>query len=241
MKEAIGSVNKIKSLLTSLRKRLKPPAPPEGLEPLEVLTLSILRRNATLAEALDALRRLHEEFVDFNEMRVAPPKDIVDLLAKNLPDARTKAEQLTQTLNRVYDHGNALDLEHMAEMGKRELREHLRGALLLDEYAEAYMMSHLFDSPVLPVDERLVGKLKGEGYLCEGATVAQARDLLEQAVGARGRLEACELLSQFAAEPVKASATGKAPRRKAAPARAPKAARAAKAKPVKKAGKRERR
>ena len=236
MKDTIGSVNKIKSLLSALRKQFKAAAPPQGMEPLDVLTLAILRRNCTLGEATEGLRRLHEEFVDFNEMRVAPPKDIVDLLQRNMADVRMKAEQLTQTLNRVYDHGNELDLKHLAEMGKRELKEHLRGSLLLDEFGEAYLMSHLFDAPVVPMDDRLAGKLKEEGYFAPDASATRMREVLEEAIPGRSRPEAFELLSQYAAEP---AAAAKAKRKKpaeesqAAPARkAAKADKAAKAKPA---------
>jgi endonuclease III len=235
MKESVGSANKLKSLLTALRKKYKAAEPPAGLDPLEVLTLGILRRNATLAEGLEGLRRLHEEFVDFNEMRVAPPKDIVDVLQKSMPDSRLKAEQLTTTLNRMFDHGIALDLKSLAGLGKRELKEQLRSNLQLDEYGEAYLMNYVFESPVLPVDDRLATKLKEEGYIAADATSARIREVLEQAVPVRSRHEAFELLSQFAAEPIsakrkKADAEEAARARKAA--KPPKAAGAPRKRPA---------
>ncbi len=206
MKEAIGSANKIKTLVSTLRKKFKPAGVPKELEPLDLLTLGILHRNSTLGDALEGLRRLHDEFVDFNEMRMAPPKDLADVLPRNLDDGRVKSERLTETLNRVYDQGNALDLEHLQEMGKRELKEHLRSALLLDEYGEAFLMNHLFDAPVLPVDDKIVVKLKAEGLLSQEATLAQARELLEEAIAGRARREALDLLSRYAAEPMSAKA-----------------------------------
>ena len=160
MKESVSYTKKIRQLLSDLKKRLSPVAPPEDLEPLAILTLSVLRANASLADGLAGLERIREEFVDFNEARVAPIKDIADVLGPSMAEARTKAERLTTALNRLYDHGNRLDFDHMAEMGVRERRLHLRESMGMDNFAEAHLMLYFFDAPSIPVDDRLAARLK---------------------------------------------------------------------------------
>ncbi|NQU75611.1 MAG: hypothetical protein HQ546_04750, partial [Planctomycetes bacterium] len=202
MKNASVYTTKLKKLLSGLVKRFSPTPSPESLEPMSVMMLGILRNNAGLTEAMSCLELIDQEFVDFNELRVAPPKDIVDMLEGVIANPRDKAQRLTLVLHQLYDHHNTLDLQHMAEMGQRERHSHLRDDLGLDGFAVAYMMLYLFDSPSIPVDERMVAKLKCDELIAPDASIDDVQKLLNRIVPAKDRARVFECLSLYATEPM---------------------------------------
>ena len=214
MKNATVYQSKLKKFLPGLKRRPIAADRSEPLEPMDHLIVGILRRNASRHQALAALRALREEFVDFNEMRVAPAKDIAELLGKNMPLARLKAEVLTQALNRVLDQTSELGLGKLTELGKRELHAYLREKFALDSYTEAYMTLMVFGGHAVPVDERLLEKLKLEDLVHSESTVDVARFALEKVVSEKNAVEVYEAMAAYAEEPSKVKPSPKA---KAAP------------------------
>ncbi len=207
MKNATEYGKKVKRALSGMKRKHHADPAPVDLAPLEVLVLAVLRQNASLAQAQAAMKLLDEEFVDFNEMRVAPAKDISDLMAGDMPDARAKAQQIIDGLNRIFDHENRLDFEHTADMGKRELRTHLQDALGLSSYVEAYLVLYLFDGRALPVDERLVERLKADGLADAKADISDVRTVLERVAPAKDPAATYEMLTVYAAEPLPVAKT----------------------------------
>jgi len=223
MKKSPKNAEKTRNLLAALKKRLDVPPSAQVDGALEHLVLSVLRHDTDARGAWAGLETLREEFVDFNEMRVAPLKDLHDVLPADLPGRRQKAGRAVEALGKLYDHGNVLDLRHAEGMAKRELRNFLRETLGMDSYGEAYLLIHVFDMAAVPVDTRLLTKLKSDSVVGEEATVDDARALLERGVTVKNARMRFELLAQYAAEPIRKKA-GKAP--KAPKAKSAKAAKA---------------
>lgn len=206
MKNATVYAKKLKTLLSALKKRFSVPTLPADLTHLDHLVLSVLRTGTTYDLAMEGLRTLREEFVDFNEMRVAPPKDIADNWGSDMPQARVKAELLTLSLNRVFDHGKELGFNYLADFGKRELKAHLRENIGLPSYSEAYLTLYVFGGHAVPVDENMVQKLKAEDMVHQDADVEEVRALLERTVTAKEARETYELLAEYAAQEEKSKA-----------------------------------
>jgi endonuclease III len=223
MKNASVYLKKIKSFLSTLKKR-PPGEKTSDLEPMDSLILGILRQDTTRQQGLAGLKALRAEFVDYNEMRVAPPKDIADLLGPDMPLARLKAEMVTGVLNRVLDHGNDMNLQFLSDIGKRELPAYLHERLGFDSYSEAYVTLHVLDGHAIPVDRLLAQKLKDEDLVHPEADVAEIRSALERSIPAKGAIDVFEALSAYAATPAKTKPAA----RSAEPAAAKTKAKAAK-------------
>ncbi len=199
MKNATQYTQKLKQLLTRLKKNPVPEPAIEGeLRPMEVLVLAIMRRNASASQAVEALERIRAEFVDFNEMRVAPPRDLVEVFGRKMPDVRLKGEQLPAMLNHVFDQGHDMELQYLQPMAKRERRTHLRDALGLDDFGAAFIELYLFDEPTVPVDERMLARLQADGCAPADASAEEVRALLDKAVPAKEARACFELLSAHA-------------------------------------------
>ncbi|MFW6146540.1 MAG: hypothetical protein ACOC7R_04320 [Planctomycetota bacterium] len=206
MKNATEYGKRIKGILPSLKKKHAVEPTPPVSDPLSLFVLAMLHENAPADVAAGNLERLSSEFVDFNELRVAPYKDIVELLEGDPTDLRAKAARITDGLNRIFDQNNKLDFEHAADMGKRDLRTHLSETLGFSSYVEAYLLAHLFGHRAVPVDDTLVERLKAEDLAGPDAGVDDVRAVLERVVPARDQAEVAEVLSAWAQQPPPAGA-----------------------------------
>ena len=100
MKNARKYERKIKKLLSAGKAGAA--APPDNRSPMENLLLGILQADAQRKQAEVALEALGNEYVDFNELRVSQPKEIVECIGKPYPNARRKAEMITRVLNGIF-------------------------------------------------------------------------------------------------------------------------------------------
>ncbi len=228
MKNSTTYAKKLRKLLTGLKKGTQPLSDDQAARPpLELLVLSALRENASLEDALKAMKSFSGEFVDFNELRVAPTKDVVELLPGGMIGPRERALAVTRGLHGLFDQGNRLDFEHVEGMGKRELRTHLRESMGLSSFSEAYLMLYLFDTHAVPTDARLAQRLRDEGLVDAGATDDEVRSLLQRVVTAKNGAVAFELLAAYAASPAKPETAKKAAKKTKAKAAKTKTAKTA--------------
>jgi len=211
MKNATKYQKKLKKLLAGIDKA--PKAPPEGANPYEVMLRAILEANASAKLTERAMAAIEEEFVDINELRVSPPKEVADCLGKDYPEARRKAHEITGVLNATYIRRNKLSFDHVEKMTKRELRRHL-AELGLSAYPAACLMLCVFGGHAVPVDETLVECLEMGGYIEPGSALEDVQGFLERVILQKHALAAHELFREYIAK----SARALARRRKAAAA-----------------------
>lgn len=197
MKNATQYARKVKNILSG-----GTPRKPEKLEPdmIRLLVMAVLEEDTAGKEAASAIHRLEEEFVDFNELRVSPIKDIVDAMGRDFPGARAKAEAMTVGLNAVFDNANTLSLEYLAKKPKREVRRLLREQYRLSPYAEAVITLTGFSGHAIPVDTLLVDAMKMEDYLPADARIEEVQGFLERLTPAKDALAVHDALRNFAAK-----------------------------------------
>jgi len=200
MKNATIYAKNIKKLLTPLPKTK--PATPEDL--VLVLVESVLAPDAPRKDVHRASVALTSEFVDLNELRVSPAKEIVDAIGRDFPNARDKAETLVRVLNSVFDRSGKMCLEYMREMPRKDLRRHL-AEIGLSPFSAAYVMLIGFDIPTLPVDVSLVDALKMNDDIgpCD---IEEAQAFIERAFPAKQILAIHEFFRAYIEKNAKAIA-----------------------------------
>ncbi len=180
MKNATAYEKKIKKLLKASPK--KPPASAkDGDDLVEVLLESILQADISDRLAQRALAALKEEFVDFNELRVAQTKEINECIGVNVYGAKDKAQRIVKVLNGVFARQSLVSIEYMAEMTKRDLRRHLM-ELGLGTYSAARVVLFAFGGHAVPVDESLVTCLKMEEMVHPESEIEDIQKFLERIV-----------------------------------------------------------
>ena len=84
-----------------------------GEATVATILAGILQADATDKQAAKAEASLEKEFVDFNELRAAPPKDVVECVGKTYPHIRAKAEMISRVFNAVFRRTSSMDMAAM--------------------------------------------------------------------------------------------------------------------------------
>jgi endonuclease III len=201
MKNAAKYQKKIRKLLSGMDKSVQPLT--VDADTLKVMVEAIVGADAVGKQGEKALASLAKEFVDFNELRVAPTKEIVDALGRDYPYARQKATELVTSLNAVFNRHNVLSLDPLAKMPKRDLRRHLT-ELGLCPYASGYLLLFVYGAHALPVDESLVECLEIDGAVGPGSSAEDVQALLERTILQKHVVAAHAFFREYVAKSSKA-------------------------------------
>jgi endonuclease III len=165
-------------------------------DPFHFIVEAILQADASRKAAAHVLHTINREFVDYNELRVAPIKDITDCMGRDFPFARLKAEAIVKSINCMFDHTCSLSIEYMQKMPKRDLRKHLREAGL-SYYATALVLMVLFAGHAVPVDHSLAILLEQDGYVNPGSSLEDVQGFLERVITQKEGLAVHEFFRDY--------------------------------------------
>ena len=205
MKDAKAYEQKIKKILTANRPSKRDSKAVDAQDPFAVLVEGVLQADAAPHEVQKAIRAINGEFVDFNELRVAPVKDVVECLGKAFPFARRKAVMLREALNAIYYRVNDMSMKYIEKMQKRALRRHLT-EVGLDCYAAGYVALVAFGHRAIPVDQTLVETLAMNGDIPADMSTEEVQKFLERAAGRRNMFGAHLALRRYVEKNAKALA-----------------------------------
>jgi endonuclease III len=192
MKNATKYQNAIKKLLA----KGSPPPLDEPCDPVRLMIRAVLETDASRKQAEKAVAAIEKEYVDYNELRVAPVREVAELIGKDFFFARRQAEELTNALNSLFRRSATLNFDHVKNMTKRDLRRHL-SELGLGPYAVSLLLLRCFGGHAIPVDESLVESLKMEEYVHPEADLADVQGFLERVVLQKDALSVHEGLRVF--------------------------------------------
>lgn len=170
--------------------------PQEQIDVTRVMIEGVLQANTTANLAQKALHAIESECVDYNELRVAPQKDITDHLNGIFAEAHVKIEMIQAALRGVFDKTSDVSMDYLAETPKRELRR-LLSEMGLNEYASGYLMLIAFGHHAVAVDRNLRDALEIEGLIHPESDLSTVQSTLERVVGRERALAAHQFLRKF--------------------------------------------
>ncbi len=142
------------------------------------LVFSLLVWEAGLPAAVSAARRLAEQFVDLNEVRVALEDEVEDTVGLADEHATRRARAILDTLHAVFEQEDAVSIDRVARAGAHEGGPYLRAIEALPAFAVDRVLALVFGEQRVPVDGRLLGVLIERGVAPAQTTTAAAGDLL---------------------------------------------------------------
>lgn len=179
---------------------------PDGCDgPLHELVYSFLLWEASHALASKALAAVGAAFVDYNELRICYPEEIVPLLGPRYPRADERAARLHAALNHVFVRENGMTLARLIEAPKRDARVYLGEVEGAPPFVSARVSAVSLGAHAFPVDDRVAGVLRKAGVIEEGVGAEEACGRLERLLRAGESLPVYLLLE--------ASLNGAAPAR----------------------------
>lgn len=152
---------------------------PGGIDmPTAELVFSMLVWEAGVPAAVSAARRLAEQFVDVNELRVALVDEIEDTVGLTDVYATERAQTITDTLYHVFDAEDAVSIDRVARAGAHEGRPYLDAIEGLPTFVADRVSLLVFGEPRVPIDDRLRGVLVERGIVSTETPATDAADLL---------------------------------------------------------------
>lgn len=204
MKNA-GQYEKLVQKLLSPMPKAKPPQAAADEDLVPILIMAVLSAEAPRKLAQKALESFQSEFVDYNELRVSPAKEIGDRMGKNFPLAREKGDTLARVLNAVFDKTSSMTMEYMKDLSKKDLRRHL-AEVGLSPYSVAYVMLLGFGTHAVPLDMTLLDVLKMKEVVHPNCEIEDAQGFLERAIAAKESSAAHEFFRNLVEKETKALA-----------------------------------
>lgn len=123
------------------------------------LVFSMFLWESTMENAVRVMGKVHEQFVDYNDLRVSFPHEIEALLGSRYQRATDRCERLISVLGTIFYRHQRLTLAHLREMNKREAREYLESLGSLPRFVISRIMLLGLDAHALPLDAKIARAL----------------------------------------------------------------------------------
>lgn len=159
---------------------------------------SFMLWEATTAKADAVLKRLHEAVVDFNELRICLPDELVRTMGERYPRVEERALRMRAALNEIYHRQHAVTLEPLLQMSKREAKEYLDSLEGVPRFVSSRVLLIRLAAHAAPVDGRIAKRLIEADIADAGSTPEAAAAALERKVKAGDLLEVYQLLQAWA-------------------------------------------
>ena len=224
MKNSKKYATKVKRLFTTLKKKYPRPKEPDYKDPIEAVVYAIISEHTSLSEAKSAGKRLKNHFVDYNDLRVSRPEEIIDILGIAVESAEKIAQSLTAVLNAIFSRYDMVSLVGSFDVGKRQARKELQDLKCFSEFVLGYCFLTSLKGHAIPLTERMAEFLHESELVYPSAKTDVIEGFLERQIStANGylfyillRMES-ERTKKKAAKKKKAAAKAKAAKAKAKP------------------------
>ncbi|MAE64269.1 MAG: hypothetical protein CMJ18_08330 [Phycisphaeraceae bacterium] len=169
----------------------------EAQEPAEAVTqlvVAFLEWNASRRSARAAHRRLLDAMVDNNDLRVSSPDEIMEVLGPRYPLAQERSERMHEALHDIFMREQAVNLDHLARLTKKEVRDYLNTLPGITPYVAAQVTLMCFGGHAVPVDDQLADLLREQEVVDPDATLPEIESFLERQIKADSAVDSHAVL-----------------------------------------------
>jgi endonuclease III len=174
-------VKDLMKVCEALEERYGNRKPAKFADFIEALVYQILELGVQEKTARDALKRLRDEYVDWNDMRVATVREIEDILGPKYYQVRKKAEDIKHLLADLYTAFRRMEISELTPEGVETLRALPETTnVRKDDLERALVLTMGFT--VFPCDEDQFKLLKFLGGVPKPMTMQQAVKKIEESL-----------------------------------------------------------
>lgn len=107
-----------------------------------------------------AIKRFREYFVDWNELRVSRPEEIIEVLGKDTSASRKIASTIMKVLGGIFNEHHKVSLEGLKKIGKRPAKQALEKIDGISRFVVDYCMLTSLQGHAIPLTDKIVEYLK---------------------------------------------------------------------------------
>jgi endonuclease III len=197
MKHGSEYAKRVKKLFQSLVRKYGKLPEVDQADPVEQLLLGILVECTSRQKAESVLKKIMQQMVDLNELRVTPSNELVQIMGDNFPLAQSKAQQISQALNAIRMRQETMDLSLLRQRGRREAREYLESLEGVTPAAAANVVLYSLDGHAIPVDDLTLYILRKDEIVEPAADKHTVQNFLERHINAGDSPAFAMLLNKY--------------------------------------------
>ncbi len=180
-----------------LRKHYKPQVPNHS-SVLDCLVFACCLEDASYADAQKAIENIHQEYFDYNELRVATVRELSQGVLAHLPDPTGCAERIHRALQELFETRYSFDLEWLKKEKLGRVSKFLEEKLQCSPFVTAYVVQNAVGGHAIPVDRAAWGVFQTLGLVSDKDEERLRVPGLERAISKSKGPEFSSLLHQFA-------------------------------------------
>lgn len=131
-------------------------------DPIDALIYGIICEKLSESASQAAIKRFGEYFVDWNDLRVSRPEEIVEMLGGDCAGAREIAASLTAALMSVFNKYNKISLEPLKKLGKKAAKQILEKIEGTSGFVVDYCMLTALKGHAMPLTQSMIDYLRRE-------------------------------------------------------------------------------
>lgn len=169
------------SVMRTLKNKYRIEEPPAARsDPMEEFVFSYLLWESNTSRAENALKRIVDSVVDFNELRVCRPYEIATMMGKTYPRVDERAQRLKASIQDIYQREYEVSLTKAMGMNKRDGRAYIDSLEGIPEFVAARVALMVLGAHAIPVDEQLLALLIEHEIVEAGDDLKKAGGILER-------------------------------------------------------------
>ena len=194
MKNSREYSQKVHKLYRSLKRKYPKAKKIIYDEPVESLIYAIISEKMSETAAQSAIKRFTGYFVDWNDLRVSRPEEIVEILGADTSVTRDIALALTGALGAVFDRYNTVSLKVLKKIGKRPARQTLEKMNGLSRFVVSYCMLTSLHGHAIPLTKKMIDYLRSKQLIHPDSDEQQIEGFLARQISAENASEFYALL-----------------------------------------------
>jgi endonuclease III len=209
MKDSNQYAKKIQRLYRTMKRRSRKVSVLTYEEPVDALVYAVVSQNCTESQAGSAIKKIKENFVDYNDLRVARPEEVSEVLGQDFSFAHETATALASLLMAVFNKYSMLSLQGLRKLGKRPAKVMLGKLAGVTPFVVDYCTLTSLGGHAIPLTPNMLEYLKANGLINPEAGYEDAEGFLSRQIAMKNAYEFYSLLRRES-EPK----TSKSPKKK---------------------------
>ena len=194
MKDSKEYSRKVQRLYRSLKRKYQKPEKVVYDEPLDAIVYAVISAELSETAAQSAVKRVADNFIDLNDLRVSLMEEIVEVLGTDTPVTRNMASTLTSVLRGAFDEYNTVSLEALKKIGKRPARQILEKMGSTSPFIVDYCILTSLQGHAIPLTRKMVEYLRSNQLVHPDADEQQIKGFLARQISAEKAYEFYALL-----------------------------------------------
>ncbi|HDZ69329.1 MAG TPA: hypothetical protein ENH43_02800 [Phycisphaerales bacterium] len=194
MKDSKEYSRKIRELYRSLKRKYPKVQKVTYDDPVEAIVYAVVSENTSETAAQSAIKRIADNFVDLNDLRVSLTEEIVEMLGADTPLTRDTASALSRALGAVFVEYNTVSLEALKRIGKRPARQALEKIDGTSPFVVDYCMLTSLQGHAIPLTKKMIEYLRSNKMVHSTADEQQIEGFLARQISAENAYEFYALL-----------------------------------------------